>query len=203
MSAYLHTAIDGNKDFGGYLSVDGEKAIKIGDDMTYELSPGHHSLVIYSTSDAQRAAGKFQATVYNNTSSSGAIMDTLERKSALSNLGDGWEINVIVDNNQMITLNILSKGSKLVAAPLYNVIDLSDEDVAELEKRFEEWKNTPIRSKKMITWGVVLTICGSIGFFSAIQTKPLNMEGFLFTLGFTAVGVLVLVLGSRKKIRRK
>lgn len=203
MSAYLHTAIDGNKDFGGYLSVDGEKAIKIGDDMTYELSPGHHSLVIYSTSDAQRAAGKFQATVYNNTSSSGAIMDTLERKSALSNLGDGWEINVIVDNNQMITLNILSKGSKLVAAPLYNVIDLSDEDVAELENRFEEWKNTPIRSKKMITWGVVLTICGSIGFFSAIQTKPLNMEGFLFTLGFTAVGVLVLVLGSRKKIRRK
>ena len=48
MAAYLHTVIDGNKSFGGYLSVDGEKAFAVNDDTTYELSPGHHYFVLYS-----------------------------------------------------------------------------------------------------------------------------------------------------------
>ena len=128
MAAYLHTQISGNKDFGGYLSVDGEKSIKIGDDMTYELSTGQHSLVVYSTSDAQRKTGELQAKIYTHTSSSGAIMDTLEAASTLKNLGDGWEINVVVEENQLVELSVLSKGTALVGDPMYKVTDLDEED---------------------------------------------------------------------------
>ena len=203
MAAYLHTAIDGNKDFGGYLSVDGEKSIKIGDDMTYELAPGHHSLVVYSTSDAQRSAGKFQASVYNNTSSSGAILDSLERKSALSNLGDGWEINIMVEDNQLVSLNVLSKGSKIVSAPLYNIVDLSAEEIAHLEKKFDEWRNTPIRSKKKMIWGAVLTFFGFFGLYNTINDPPVDMSSVGVMLGLAAIGILLFVFGFRKKIRRK
>ena len=198
MAAYLNTVIDGNKNFGGYLSVDGEKAFAIGDDMTYELAPGHHILVIYSTSNFQRSAGKFQANMYMNTSSSGAILDAMERHSALKNLGDRWEINVYVEDHQMLSLNLLSKREKLIADPLYSVTDLSDEDVAQLEKRFEEWRNTPIRSKKKMIAGLIVAFCGLVG----TSNSEGDVTGILLGIGLIVLGVLLFVFGFRKKIRR-
>ena len=200
MAAYLHTTVDGNKNFGGYLSVDGEKSFKIGDDMTYELSPGHHSLVVYSTSEMQRKAGKFQASVYANTRSSGAILDSMELNSALKNIGDGWEINVMVQDDQLLSLNVLSKGEKIVSAPLYNTVDLSQEEIEQLEKRFKEWRNTPIRSKKKMLWGVIIAFAGVFGFSNSLNAA--DTEGLFFGVGLAAIGVLVFVLGFRKKIRR-
>jgi hypothetical protein len=79
MAAYLYTSVDGNKSFGGYLSVDGEKAFEIQDDMTYELAPGRHHMVVYSTSNIQRANAKVQAFTYNTTSSNGAFADAMHR----------------------------------------------------------------------------------------------------------------------------
>lgn len=203
MAAYLHTTVDGNKNFGGYLSVDGEKSFKIGDDMTYELSPGHHSFVVYSTSEMQRKAGKFQASVYANTPSSGAVFDTVELNSALKNIGDGWEINVMVQDNQMLSLNVLSKGEKIVNAPLYNTIDLSEEEIESLEKRFNEWRNTPIRSKKKMLWGAILAFAGAFGFSNTLNDPAAEMSEYFFGIGLAAIGILIFVFGFRKKIRRK
>ena len=198
MAAYLNTFIDGNKSFGGYLSVDGEKAFKIGDDMTYELAPGHHVLVIYSTSNFQRSAGKFQADMYMNTNSSGAIVDAMTKHSALKNLGDGWEINVYVEDHQLLSLNVRSKGEKLIGDPLYSVADLSDEDVERLEKMFEEWRNTPIRSKKKMIAGLIVAFCGVVG----TSNSAGEVGGILAGIGLIALGVLLFVFGFRKKIRR-
>ncbi len=203
MPAYLHTVIDGNKNFGGYLSVDGEKSISITDDMTYELTPGHHSLIIHSKSDAERASGKLRANLYNNTSSDGALMDSIERASILKSLGDGWEINVMVENNEMLTLNVLSKGNKILNAPAYQVVELSAEEIEDLEKKFEEWRNTPVRSKKLMVWGAILTFCGFVGVTNAIQQNPFEIGGLLVTLGLGALGVILFISGFKKKIRRK
>lgn len=203
MAAYLHTVIDGNKSFGGYLSVDGEKAFAVNDDTTYELSPGHHYFVLYSTSNIERAHGKLQATLYNNTSSKGAIVDALERRSIMKDIGDGWEFNVMVEENQVLTINVLSKGNKIVSAPLSDITDLTDEEAEELEQRFTEWKNTPIRSKKQITWGIVIAAAGAFGTYNTITVPPVDTQGILIGLSITAVGLLIFLLGMRKKIRRK
>lgn len=203
MSAYLHTVIDGNKNFGGYLSVDGAKSFAINDDMTYELTPGHHALMVYSVPDFQRKSGKLQATLYTHTSSNGAILDTLEAQSAIRNMGDGWEINIMVDDRQMVELNILSQGSKIVGDPMYGVSDLSEEQVKELEERFDAWRNTPIRSKKQMIWGAVLTFLGIFGASNGLRESPVDVGGIFLMLGIVAAGVLLLVFGSRKKIRRQ
>ena len=203
MSAYLHTVIDGNKNFGGYLSVDGAKSFAINDDMTYELTPGHHALIVYSVPDFQRKSGKLQATLYTHTSSNGAVLDMLEAQSAIRNMGDGWEINIMVDDRQMVELNILSQGSKIVGDPMYGVSDLSEEEVKELEERFDAWRNTPIRSKKQMIWGAVLTFLGIFGASNGLRESPVDVGGIFLMLGIVAAGVLLLVFGSRKKIRRQ
>ena len=203
MSAYLHTVIDGNKNFGGYLSVDGAKSFAINDDMTYELTPGHHALIVYSVPDFQRKSGKLQATLYTHTSSNGAILDALEAQSAIRNMGEGWEINIMVDDRQMVELNILSQGSKIVGDPMYGVSDLSEEEVKELEERFDAWRNTPIRSKKQMIWGAVLTFLGIFGASNGLRESPVDVGGIFLMLGIVAAGVLLLVFGSRKKIRRQ
>lgn len=203
MYSYLHTAIDGNKNFGGYLSVDDEKAFAIVDEMIYELAPGQHSLVIYSTSNTERNIGKLQDTINKNTSSSGVILDTLEERSAFKNLGDRWEIDVMVEDGQMLDLNILSKGTKIVGNPMYRITTLSEEQREKLAKDFEEWKNTPIRSKKGMIWGVILAFCGVVGVSNVLKESPLDITGLAVTAGLALVGVLVFVLGFQKKIRRK
>lgn len=203
MSAYLHTVIDGNKNFGGYLSVDGAKSFAINDDMTYELTPGHHALIVYSVPDFQRKSGKLQATLYTHTSSNGAVLDMLEAQSAIRNMGDGWEINIMVDDRQMVELNILSQGSKIVGDPMYAVSDLSEEEAKELEERFDAWRNTPIRSKKKMIWGAVLTFLGVFGTSNVLKESPVEIGGLLGMLGLAAAGVLLFVFGFRKKIRRQ
>ena len=203
MAAYLRTLISGNKDFGGYLSVDGEKSFKIADDMIYELSAGQHSLVVYSTSDAQRKTGEFQAKLYANTSSSGVVLDTLEKASALKNLGDGWEINLMVDENQIVELSVLTKGTNVVGDPMCKVSDLDEEDVERLENQFNEWRNTPIRSKKKMIWGLILTFCGVFGLSNVLTTQPIDVEAIPVMIALAAIGVLLFVFGFKKKIRRK
>ena len=205
MAAYLKTLITGNENFGGYLSVDGEKAFSVKHDMTYELDPGAHTLVVYTTSNFERGAGKVQAFTYAHTSSSGAIADTIEANSAIKNLGDAWEIDVLVEEGDLLELNIYSKGSKLTAAPRYSVTALTPEEKTALENQFEEWRNTPVRSPKQITIGVILAIVGVIGGSDFVMSfgKESTLSVFLGSLGILAVGALLIYLGSKKKLRRK
>lgn len=204
MSAYLQTLISGNQSFGGYLSVDGEKSFAVSHDRTYELAPGRHHLELYTTSDSSRKAAKGQAWLYNNTSSSGAILDAIERQQIRSQMGEGYEFDVVVDDGEMVQIEILSKGSKLVGAPTSRIIELSPAEIAEWERKFEEWRNTPIRSPKQMIWGAVLAFLGVFGATNAINGGEEDlMSALLLMGGIVAVGVLLFVLGFRKKIRRK
>ena len=213
MSVYLITRISGNENFGGYLSIDGGKSGAIENGEFIRLSPGQHSLQIHSTSDAQRGIGNAQAFLYRNTSSSGVLGDALERQSAKSNLGESWDINVYVEDDQVVYLNVLTKGQKIIDDPLYKVEDMSEElkqeldaKQQELEEKYEEWLNTPVRSKKLMVWGGVLAFFGVFGlanYFSSGGMQDSGIGGALVLGLFIPVGAWMIYSGSKKKIRRK
>ena len=203
MAAYLQTTISGNQSFGGYLSVDGEKAFAITHDMTYEIAPGQHCLIVYSTSNFERASGKVQAFTHMHTSSSGAVLDSIGAASAIKALGDSWQIDVVVDDGDLIELKVLSKGTKLVGDPMYAVRELDDETRRNLEARFEEWRNTPIRNKKQMTIGAVLVFCGIFGATNAISGATDDLvSALLVMVGLVALGGFLFYRGFQKKIRR-
>ncbi len=213
MSAYLCTFIYGNESFGGYFSVDGEKSRAIEDDMTYQLEPGPHRIEIFSTSNAERAAGKFQAAVYSNTSSSGAVWDSIERNQAIKNLGDSWSFDVFVEENQCVFLRVRTSGRSIVADPMYEVTDLTDEQIERLEttfKKIEEQriieKNTPRRSVPKIVWGSILMGIGGLCVLTVLGemaggsvSEPSALIAPLVVLGGLAIGGLLLFIDGRKK----
>ena len=214
MGAYVSTYIYGNEAFGGYFSVDGSATVPVRHDMTYQLDPGPHHIEFFSTSNAQRNAGKLQATIYANTSSSGALVDALERREAMKNLGDSWTIDVFVEDGQMLALHIRSQGKSLVGSPSYVVEDLSEEQCEALEEMFAELeaereaeRKRPKRSRKKIVWGTILTILGALCCIMYLQENPI-VEIAPETVAPPAVfavvaliGLLLFLNGIKKKPR--
>ncbi len=214
MSAYLCTLIYGNEDFGGYFSVDGEDTRPVEHDMTYQLDPGPHRIEVFSNSNAQRNAGKFQAALYRNTSSSGALLDALERREALKNLGDHWVIDVFVEEGQMVFLHVRSRGDSIVGDPAYEVEDLTEEQVETLEEIFEEQEKEileemqrPKRKPKHIVWGIILMAIAAISGYAMLTDYERVTEGYpvwtpyVVIGGFGLGGLLLFINGIRKKSR--
>lgn len=214
MAAYLEIVVEGNESFGGYLSFDGDSSVELQDGMLYEISPGMHNFVINSNSDSKRKMGGFQKALYNNTSSSGALFDALERKSIVSNLGDSWEIDEYVGENQEFVLYIHSNGDKIIGSPSYNVIDLDDEYIQKYETHFAEIRaeeeriaNTPRRSTKMIVWGCIVAFLGLFGFYNFARGGDAAFEeygygGYAVMLAIIVAGALLIFFGSKKKVRK-
>ena len=87
--AYIYVEISGNKDFGGYLSVDGGESIALQDDFVYELEPGLHLFELHSKSDAERKTGNFQRNVRNvNLLVGNTKMALMSEMQANANTGD-------------------------------------------------------------------------------------------------------------------
>ena len=198
--AYLTTTISGNKSFGGYLSIDGTQAVSIEDDMTYEIAPGQHHVRISSTSDAKQKMANAQAFVYMNTSSSGAILDALERRQIASGFGDSWEFQFMIEETQEINIDILTNGNSIVSAPMYGFRDLDEEEYNGYKELFEKIRNTPRRKPKQIVWGSILTVLGLI--FGICMTASGNTAGGIFMMQLIPVGILLFCLGIKKKVRK-
>lgn len=216
MSAYLSTFIYGNESFGGYISLDGSASQPVEHDMIYQIEPGPHHIDFYSTSNRQRKAGAFQAAVYSNTSSSGAILDALERREALKNLGDKWSIDVFVGDGQVMTLSVRSSGNSIVGSPVYIVEDLSDEQIEALDEQFEKIHaayvaemNRPRRKPGQIVWGIILLLLAAFGAYNYYGTGAYLSGEYepyipIIALGIlVVVGLLLFINGVRKKVRRK
>ncbi|MBO5401974.1 MAG: hypothetical protein J6A85_02245 [Clostridia bacterium] len=214
MSAYYSTLIYGNESFGGYISVDGGRATTVGHDLTYKLDPGPHRFEIYSTSNVERAAGKFQASVYNNTSSSGALWDTLERNQAVKNLGDKWIIEAFVEEGQSIVISIRTSGRKIVATPAYEIVDFTEEQIETLETYYKEEEekriaqlNAPRRSKPKIIVGCILTAAFGMPFLSTLMMLATSAESAsVIPVAVTGIGALIgiflFISGMKKKVRK-
>ena len=202
--AFIRTFIDGNTNFGGYLSVDGGKSVAIKDDMTYELENGKHHFEVHSTSDFSRKSGKFSDTLDSMTSSSGVIVDSIIKAQNKSNIGSTWEFDVILDDDDCLMLHVNSKGQKLIGDPLYQIEQLSEEVVMELRKQFEELRNTPRRSKKLIGWGLGLMICFSLGCINGASSLIAegNIAALIVCIAMIPIGLLLFLSGMKKKVRK-
>lgn len=210
--AYLKLEISGNTSFGGYLSMDGGKAIKVEDEMFYEIPSGRHTFVVHSASNASRSYAKFQAGLYNNTSSSGAILDAIERHQIQKGLGDSWEFEVDLDDDELLRICITSSGDQIVDDPAYAIQQLDDEDLAALEEMFAEVRaeqeriaNTPRRSWKMILIGLAIAAFSVFGVYQVQIGGVQTDDPMVTTIGFVVIaliGLLVFFLGARKKVRR-
>ena len=200
--AFIRTKIEGNTSFGGYLFMDSGRSVAIQDEMTYEIPSGTHYFEIHSKSDAERGMGKFQKGI-NGMTSNGKIIDKLCDMQANNSLGDAWSFNAELEDNDCLVIQIRSKGTKIVGEPDYEIIELDDETVAQLKEEFEAIRNTPRRNKKQIGWGLGLMFVfafGGINMISAGETMDAASLGVMI-VGF-GIGVLLFVLGMKKKVRR-
>ena len=221
MAAYLYTIIEGNEGFGGYISMDGAKRTeKVEHGMYYKIEPGKHLFEIYTTSDSQRGMANFQGKLYANTSSSGAILDAIERKQIIDGMGDCYTIEARVGENEMIAICITSRDNAILVAPEYKVVELTQEDIDGIEEVFkaaeeehEKWKNTPVRSVKKIVFGAILMYLG-FGCVMYVLSGEMNVvdssNGPAAIIGAIAVflgmgvgGLLLFIDGLKKKLRRK
>lgn len=223
MGSFLLTCVSGNENFGGYLSIDGEKPFLIKDDITYEISSGRHNFTVYSTSNFQRSAGRVQAFLYNNTGSSGRILDNLEANTIRNELGDCWEIDIVLEDDELFELSMLSRGQNIVGAPMYTVHDLGEERAEELRDKFrqmeaereaarEKLRNTPRRSVGKIVAGSILTgISGIFGLNIISMALSGEMGGdpivsniiLMVIVGLLAIlGITLFLTGMKKKIRK-
>ena len=204
---YIELTISGNQDFGGYLSVDGGNSVPITHDAVYELDAGQHLFEVHSASDSSRKMGKAQSAI-NNMAYSGSLLDTLADRQAANAIGDTWSFSVVVEDNDCVELDVLTKGSKIIAAPKYRVSEMSEEKRAHYEQMFREIyaeqeriANTPRRSKKLIVWGCILIALFAFGMFNAVKTAA-EPAAYGVMAGGLAVGALLFFLGMVKKVRK-
>lgn len=220
--AYLKIEIDGNPNFGGYLSIDREASIQIKDGEIYELDEGQHLFEIHTTTDAQRKMANFQSRLQSSSGMLNALTDMQVDKGT----GDNWHFQVMVGHGQLVVLSILSKGNQIISAPMYNVVDLEDDKLEELEEHFEKIHaekrriqaeldaererilNTPRRSKPKIIIGLIMAIYGAILATTFASTELAgtveaeNATGMIASAIIAVAGIVLLVLGLRKKIRK-
>ena len=205
---YIELTISGNEKFGGYLSVDGGSSVEITNDAVYEIGVGQHLFEVHSTSDSSRKIGKLQSKI-NNAAYNGGILDMIAENQADNAIGDNWSFSVVVEEDDCVELNVLTKGNKIIAAPQYRVSKMSDEKREHYEQMFREIHeeeeriaNMPRRSKKQIGWGIGLVCAGLFGISNAISMNEADISTFVVLGGLAALGVVLFLFGIQKKVRR-
>ncbi len=114
--AYIQIELAGQKTFGGYLKIDGEKQIKLIDGLLIPVSAGTHYLDFSSESKASRNMSKANAALGNYREAA-----FMERNSV-----DG-EITVTLDENDLMTFTVVSdKKSRILGLPQYTVRELDE-----------------------------------------------------------------------------
>jgi len=216
--AYLYLSIGGNPDFGGYLSMDGGRSILMKDDMVYEIEDGLHAYTIHSTSDAKRAGGRVQGTI-NNLTGSGGFFDTVNRVQAMNAMGDEWNFQARAVGDEVLVIEIVSRGEKIISTPEYQVTEFKEETIqswkeyfaeqhekeAEKERKRQEERAKPRRSKPKIIVGSILTGLGVFGSLIGLSTMA-GGEGDPSAIApmavFIIVGAILLLTGLKKKVRK-
>ena len=216
--AYLYLSIGGNPEFGGYLSMDQGRSILMKDDMVYEIEDGLHTYTIHSTSDAKRAGGHVQGTI-NNLVGGGGVMGAVNDIQAMNAIGDEWTFQARACGDEVLQIEIVTKGERIISTPEYRVTNVDEETIArwkaifeeqhkqeeEEERKREEERSKPRRSKPKIIVGSIIGGVGAMATISNISAvssgavEPSNIIPFALLL---VVGAVVLLLGLKKKIRK-
>ena len=188
--AYIQIELAGQKTFGGYLKIDGEKQIKLIDGLLIPIAEGTHHLDFSSESKASRNMSKANAALGNYREAA-----FMERNSV-----DG-EINVTLDENDLMTLTVVSdKKSHILGLPQYTVRELDESELETATAILNEQAAAfaGAKKKRKFIWGILAAVLGVFGLFQRKGTFTL-VESFILI----AVGVLLIFLGLSKKKKKE
>ena len=219
--AFISISVYGNQSFGGFLSMDKSKSVKLEDDDIYEIEPGPHLFEIHSTTDAMRKAGARQSAI--NSFVGSGVTGVLSEMQAQNAMGDTWSFEVFLNDNELLQSAVRSEGTKIVGTPQYTTKVLDDEELEELEEFFrrqreaaeaaraererarEEARNRPRRSKPKIIvgaimsgWGALLTLI----MVASMASGEAPVGALVFFLILLGVGLFLLFSGLKKKVRK-
>ena len=174
--AYIQIELAGQKTFGGYLKIDGEKQIKLIDGLLIPVSAGTHYLDFSSESKASRNMSKANAALGNYREAA-----FMERNSV-----DG-EITVVSD-----------KKSRILGLPQYTVRELDESELETATAILNEQAAAfaGAKKKRKFIWGILVAALGVFGLFQGKETLAVS-----FIL--IAVGALLIFLGLSKKKRQQ
>lgn len=186
--AYIQIELAGQKTFGGYLKIDGEKQIKLIDGLLIPVSAGTHYLDFSSESKASRNMSKANAALGNYREAA-----FMERNSV-----DG-EITVTLDENDLMTFIVVSdKKSRILGLPQYTVRELDESELETATAILNEQAAAfaGAKKKRKFIWGILVAALGVFGLFQGKETLAVS-----FIL--IAVGALLIFLGLSKKKRQQ
>lgn len=186
--AYIQIELAGQKTFGGYLKIDGEKQIKLIDGLLIPVSAGTHYLDFSSESKASRNMSKANAALGNYREAA-----FMERNSV-----DG-EITVTLDENDLMTFTVVSdKKSRILGLPQYTVRELDESELETATAILNEQAAAfaGAKKKRKFIWGILVVALGVFGLFQGKETLAVS-----FIL--IAVGALLIFLGLSKKKRQQ
>lgn len=186
--AYIQIELAGQKTFGGYLKIDGEKQIKLIDGLLIPVSAGTHYLDFSSESKASRNMSKANAALGNYREAA-----FMERNSV-----DG-EITVTLDENDLMTFTVVSdKKSRILGLPQYTVRELDESELETATAILNEQAAAfaGAKKKRKFICGILVAALGVFGLFQGKETLAVS-----FIL--IAVGALLIFLGLSKKKRQQ
>ena len=134
--AYLVISVNGNPEFGGYLSLDGESSVLVSNDDIYKISNGAHYYELFTRSDAQRRAGE-NSNFVNNLFGASGVLGYFADAAASNAMGESWSFQAHVDEDEALVIEIVSRGKEILCAPQYRIYPLDEETIKEFESCFE------------------------------------------------------------------
>lgn len=204
---YVLISVEGNPSFGGYLSIDKGPSHAVSDGSYFEISNGTHVFDIGSKSKATNKALEVGSLV--NVRMGGEMLGSI---AAVNAIGDEWSFQLQAFDDEVIVIEVLSKGNNIIATPSYRVDEFTDEALAEVKEHFKKVEieaNKPKRSILKILIGGYFLIVGLAGGMSnligAIKGEITDgyATGAILIIFGLVVGGLLLRDGLRKKNRNK
>ena len=198
--AYVKFIVEGNTSYGGYYSVNGGKSQPIKHDMIYEVANGHYQFTISEKSAAVKGASTVGRLANLASSNTSVMYDAYMAHQA----GDDWKFSVdLTEDTDAVCIYTYTKGQSFYDDPEYKVIELDEEYYQELKAKFERIRNTPRRSKKQIGWGIGLMLAFAFGTYNLLTSgEAYEAPTLIFFIGMIGLGVLLFLLGIRKKVRK-
>ena len=196
--AYITTEYGGKKTFGGYLSIDGDKQIVLTEGVLIKVPSGSHNLNYMNVPKANKKI--MDANIYAGNVGTVHMM----AESMIE-----WDYPVELEENDLLTLKVISDDNgKILSVPDYEIVELSEEAIAEANRLYSEQASEGIQAdgSNVKTEFFICLFLGWLGIHKFYRGKTFMGIIYFLTLGFFFAGwiidtliLLIKVLSLKKK----
>ncbi len=215
--AFVYFAVEGNENFGGYVSVNGGDYMRAYNGFSVAVPVGTCLLNLTDEGSFSRGSNKFSVSLNNfNKALSqigepsllstviGASADRENEKIYQQTNEHTWHIEVELEDGDVLIAAVMSSGSKFAECPRYDVIELNDELAAAIEADIGQRELDEGRRYAVAFW-----LCVFLGIFSAhrFYLKWPHPWIYLFTGQLFGIGGIIdfftLLVGYIRYIKMK